>query len=38
MLFGPDGTSRISMEDYTLALIDEVLTPAHHRERFTVGY
>lgn len=38
MLFAPDGTSRISNEDYALALIDEVITPQHHRERFTVGY
>jgi uncharacterized protein len=38
MLFAPDGTSRISNEDYALALIDEVITPQHHRTRFTVGY
>jgi uncharacterized protein len=38
MLFAADGTSRISNEDYALALIDEVITPQHHRERFTVGY
>jgi uncharacterized protein len=38
MLFAADGTSRISNEDYALALIDEVITPKHHRERFTVGY
>jgi len=38
MLFAPDGTSSISLEDYALALINEVQTPAHHRERFTVGY
>jgi uncharacterized protein len=38
MLFAPDGTSKISNEDYALALIDEVITPQHHRERFTVGY
>jgi uncharacterized protein len=38
MLFAPDGTSTISNEDYALALIDEVITPRHHRERFTVGY
>jgi putative NADH-flavin reductase len=38
MLFAPDGTSRISNEDYALALIDEVINPQHHRERFTVGY
>jgi uncharacterized protein len=38
MLFAPDGTSSISNQDYALALIDEVITPQHHRERFTVGY
>jgi uncharacterized protein len=38
MLFAADGTSSISNEDYALALIDEVIIPKHHRERFTVGY
>jgi uncharacterized protein len=38
MLFAADGTSTISNEDYALALIDEVITPQHHRTRFTVGY
>jgi uncharacterized protein len=38
MLFAADGTSKISNEDYALALIDEVITPQHHRTRFTVGY
>jgi uncharacterized protein len=38
MLFAADGTSSISNEDYALALIDEVITPKHHHERFTVGY
>jgi uncharacterized protein len=38
MLFAADGTSAISNQDYALALIDEVITPRHHRTRFTVGY
>lgn len=38
MLFAADGTSSISNQDYALALIDEVITPQHHNERFTVGY
>ncbi len=38
ILFAADGTSSISNEDYALALIEEVITPRHHRERFTVGY
>ncbi len=32
------GESRISVEDYSLALIDELETPKHHKERFTIGY
>jgi uncharacterized protein len=38
MLFAADGTSSISNEDYALALVDEVVSPKHHRTRFTVGY
>jgi uncharacterized protein len=38
MIFAADGTSSISNEDYALALIDEVIAPKHHRERFTLGY
>ena len=30
--------SRISFEDYAVALADEIETPAHTRKRFTVGY
>lgn len=30
--------SRISMEDYAIALVDELEVPAHHRERFSIGY
>jgi putative NADH-flavin reductase len=30
--------SFISGEDLAVAFIDEIETPAHHRERFTVGY
>ncbi|MFI0260071.1 NAD(P)-dependent oxidoreductase [Streptomyces sp. NPDC017056] len=33
-----DGTSRISAEDYAVALLDEVEKPQHVGERFTVGY
>ncbi|MDA2811530.1 NAD(P)H-binding protein [Nocardiopsis sp. RSe5-2] len=33
-----EGESRISAEDYAVALIDEIETPAHIGERFTVGY
>ncbi len=38
MLFDADGISAISLEDYAVAMIDELVTPRHHRERFTVGY
>lgn len=30
--------SRISFEDYAIALVDELERPAHVRQRFTVGY
>lgn len=30
--------SRISFEDYAVALVDEIERPAHSRQRFTVGY
>lgn len=32
------GHSRISMEDYAIALVDEIEVPRHARQRFTVGY
>lgn len=32
------GHSRISMEDYAIALVDEIEAPRHSRQRFTVGY
>lgn len=33
-----EGGSRISYEDYAVALVDEIERPAHLRRRFTVGY
>ncbi len=38
LLSAADGSSRISMEDFAIALADELETPAHSRQRFTVGY
>ena len=38
LLTAADGKSWISMEDYAIALFDEVEQPAHTRQRFTVGY
>ena len=32
------GESRISAEDYAVALVDELERPQHLRRRFTVGY
>ena len=32
------GNSRISLEDYAIALVDELEKPAHQRQQFTVGY
>ena len=32
------GNSRISVEDYAIALVDELENSQHHRERFTIGY
>jgi putative NADH-flavin reductase len=32
------GNSRVSMEDYAIALVDELEKPAHQRARFTIGY
>lgn len=32
------GTSHISVQDYAVAMVDELETPAHHKERFTLGY
>ena len=32
------GESRISQEDYAVAMLDEAERPQHHRERFTVAY
>lgn len=32
------GNSKISVEDYAKAMLDELEAPKHHRERFTIGY
>lgn len=37
LLSTPDG-SKISFEDYSIALVDELEDPKHVKERFTVGY
>ncbi len=38
LLANAQGESRISVEDYAKAMIDEVEKPMHIRRRFTVGY
>ncbi|PTM40411.1 NAD(P)-dependent oxidoreductase [Bosea sp. 124] len=38
LLVDAKGESRISAEDYAIALVDELEQPAHNRRRFTVGY
>jgi len=38
LIVNPEGLSKISVQDYAVAMIDELEKPAHHRERFTIGY
>jgi len=38
VLYDANGVSSISLEDYAVAMVDELEQPQHHRERFTVGY
>jgi uncharacterized protein len=38
LLVAADGTSSISMEDFAIAMADEIEHPRHSRRRFTVGY
>lgn len=38
LLMDGNGNSLISMEDFAIALVDELEQPKHSRQRFTVGY
>jgi putative NADH-flavin reductase len=38
VLYDAAGVSKISLQDYAVAMIDELEQPKHHNERFTVGY
>lgn len=38
LIVNKTGESKISVQDYAVAMIDELEKPAHHRERFTIGY
>lgn len=37
MIVDDQGESSVSVEDYAVAMIDEVEYPTHHYERFTIG-
>lgn len=38
LIVDASGNSHISVQDYAVAMVDELEKPAHHRERFTIGY
>lgn len=38
LLVDAQGKSHISLEDYAVAMLDEIEAPRHRRQRFTVGY
>ncbi|HTR46352.1 MAG TPA: NAD(P)-dependent oxidoreductase [Verrucomicrobiae bacterium] len=38
ILYDASGKSHISLQDYAVAMLDEMEHPKHHRQRFTVGY
>jgi len=38
LIVNEKGESKISVQDYAVAMIDELEKSAHHRERFTIGY
>jgi putative NADH-flavin reductase len=38
LIVNEKGESKISVQDYAVAMVDEIEKPAHHRERFTIGY
>jgi putative NADH-flavin reductase len=38
LIVNEKGESKISVQDYAVAMIDELEKPGHHRERFTIGY
>lgn len=38
LIINDKGESRISVQDYAKAMIDELEYPKHHKERFTIGY
>ena len=38
LIVDKNGNSHISVEDYAVAMVDELEQENHHRERFTIGY
>lgn len=38
LIVDENGDSHISVEDYAVAMVDELENPKHHYERFTIGY
>ena len=38
LIVDAEGNSHISVQDYTDAMVNELEKPAHHKERFTIGY
>ena len=38
LITSPNGESKISFEDFAVALVDEIERPRHSKQRFTVGY
>jgi len=38
LIVDKEGNSNISVEDYAIAMMDEVENKVHHQERFTIGY
>lgn len=38
LILNDKGESKISVQDYAKAMVDELETPVHHKERFTIGY
>lgn len=38
LIVDDEGNSHVTVGDYAKAMVDELETPAHHQERFTIGY
>lgn len=38
LIIDSNGNSHITVGDYAKAMVDELDTPSHHKERFTIGY